>query len=142
MVDAFWDASSLVPLFVNKGSSSLARQLSRQYGLVVWWATPVEVRSAFARLLRMGQATTAQFTSAQIDLSQIQRSWREVAPSKSLRDEAEAFVDHFQLRAADAQQLAAAHDWSLGRPVGRVFISGDMQLLEAARQLGFQVIAA
>ena len=57
-----------------------------------------------------------------------------------LRDDAESFVDRFQLKAADAQQLAAANIWALGRPIGRFFLSGDTQLLEAARQLGFQAI--
>ena len=142
MVAAFWDTSSLVPLFLKQPSSSLALQLARQYGFVVWWSTPVEVRSAFARLLRMGHATAAQFSAAQIDLAQLKTSWREVLPSLPLRDQAELFVDRFQLKAADAQQLAAAYDWVLGRPAGRHFISGDMQLLEAARQLGFQAIQA
>ncbi len=142
MADAFWDASSLVPLFLRQPSSSTALQLVRQYGIVVWWSTPVEVRSAFARLLRMGQATPPEFSAAQMDLAQLRMSWREVLPSPALRDQAELFVDRFQLKAADAQQLAAAFDWVIGRPSGRVFISGDVQLLEAARQLGFQAIQA
>jgi len=100
------------------------------------------VRSAFARLLRMGHATPAQFSAAQVDLAQLRMSWREVLPSLALRDQAELFVDRFQLKAADAQQLAAAYDWVLGSPAGRVFIAGDVQLLDAARQLGFQAIPA
>jgi predicted nucleic acid-binding protein len=65
-----------------------------------------------------------------------------VLPSDSLRDEAERLIDRFPLRAADALQLAAALSWCIGRPKGRVFISGDRQLLDAARELGFHVIEA
>jgi hypothetical protein len=37
---------------------------------------------------------------------------------------------------------AAALIWCIGRPKGRSFISGDSQLLDAARQLGFLAVAA
>lgn len=142
MDPAFWDSSSLVPLCVAQPSSLAVRQLSANYRIHVWWSAPVEVRSAIARLNRMGLLTQAEVTQAQQVLSRLKMNWREVLPSKALRDDAETFVDRFQLRAADAQQLAAAFIWSLRRPVGRVFISGDIQLLEAARQLGFQTIQA
>jgi hypothetical protein len=46
------------------------------------------------------------------------------------------------LKAADAQQLAAALAWCIGRTKGRAFISGDSQLLDAARQLGFHAVEA
>jgi predicted nucleic acid-binding protein len=65
-----------------------------------------------------------------------------VLPSDSLRDEAERLIDRFPLRAADALQLAAALSWCIGRPKGRVFIAGDRQLLDAARELGFHAVEA
>src|SRR5580658_5781598 len=113
---AFWDSSALVPLFIKQHSSATSIQLVQQYKVVVWWSTPVEVKSAFARLLRMGHATSAEFAAAQEDLHQLRQSWQEVLPSKRLRDEAESFVDRFTLKAADAQQLAAAYTWSHGQP--------------------------
>ena len=140
MVPAFWDSSSLVPLCIKQGASGTVHQLIHTYQIIVWWATPVEVRSAFARLLRMGHISAAEFSAAQVDLDQLRGGWREIGPSQMLRDDAESFVDRFQLKAADAQQLAAANIWALGRPIGRFFLSGDTQLLEAARQLGFQAI--
>lgn len=140
MVPAFWDSSSLVPLCIKQGSSGTVHQLIHTYQIIVWWATPVEVRSAFARLQRMGHISAAEFSAAQVDLDQLRSGWREIGPSQTLRGHAESFVDRFQLKAADAQQLAAANIWALGRPSGRFFLSGDTQLLEAARQLGFQAI--
>jgi predicted nucleic acid-binding protein len=140
MIDGFWDTSALVPLLVKQKSTPAVLQLSKLYGFVVWWSTPVEAKSAFARPQRTGQLTPSEFAYAQVDLAQVRLSWREVLPSVPLRGHAESFVDRFQLRAAHAQQLAAAYVWALGRPAGRVFISGDAQLLEAARQLGFQGI--
>ncbi len=142
MEPAFWDSSALVPLFLRQKSSPRARALAKQYGMIVWWATPVEVKSACSRLRRMGQVTQDEFVNAHVDLADLRRSWLEVQPSVELRDQAEAFVDRFPLKAATAQQLAAANVWAMGRPRGRVFLSGDAQLLDAARQLGFEAVQA
>jgi predicted nucleic acid-binding protein len=142
MDDAFWDTSALIPLCVRQRSTSTVQALSAQYQKVVWWATPVEIRSGFARLVRMGQITPNEHVQAQVRLDRMRSEWLEVDPSESLREQAERLVDRFPLKAADAQQLAAALTWCIGRPKGRAFISGDIQLLDAARQLGFQAIEA
>ena len=137
------------------------------YDMAVWWSAPVEMRGAFARLFRMRLLTLTGQVEAQVTLDRMRRVWHEVYPSEQLREQAERLVgDHhsgrrcglsrrpggrrrlqaerlverFPLKAADAQQLAAAMTWCLNRPRGRVFISGDTQLLDAARQLGFQAI--
>lgn len=116
----------------------MAESLSKKYRVVVWWATPVEVRGAFARLLRIGQLTSSGNVQAQVILAQLRSKWQEISPDQPLRDQAERLLDRFTLKAADALQLAAALAWTFGRPRARAFISGDTQLLEAARQLGFQ----
>jgi predicted nucleic acid-binding protein len=139
---AFWDASALVPLCVMQRTTPAAQALSEQYRMAVWWSTPVEVRGAFARLVRMGQLTSNGQVQSQVTLEELRSIWREVDPSENLREQAERLVDRFPLKAADAQQLAAAMTWCGGRTKGRVFISGAGQLLEAARQLGFHAVEA
>jgi uncharacterized protein len=135
MEPAFWDASALVPLCVKQQATPMAEALSKKYGVVVLWAAPVEVRGAFARLLRVGQLTSTGNVHALVVLAELRSKWYEIAPDPSLRDQAERLLDRFSLKAADALQLAAA---LACRPRARAFISGDAQLLEAARQLGFQ----
>lgn len=142
MVDAFWDASALVPLCVIRQATPATHALNAHYRMTVWWSTPVEMRGAFARLLRMGQLSPNEHVQAQVRLDRMRSDWREVDPSESLREQAERLVDRFPLKAADAQQLAAALTWCMGRPKGRAFISGDGQLLDAAKQLGFHAIVA
>lgn len=137
---AFWDASSLVPLCAKQRATPVVETLSAQFRIAVWWSTPVEMRSAFARLLRMGQLTPSGQVQALVTLDRMRSDWLEVDPSEPLREQAERLVDRFPLKAADAQQLAAALTWCLGRPRGRPFISGDSQLLDATRQLGFHAI--
>jgi len=88
----------------------------------------------------MRQLTVTEHVEAQVRLDRMRSLWHEVYPREELRERAERLVDRFPLKAADAQQLAAAMTWCLGRPRGRVFISGDSQLLDVARQLGFQAV--
>ncbi len=139
---AFWDSSALVPLCVEQQSTPIVRALSAKYKMMVWWTAPVELRSAFARLMRMGLMTPRGSVEAQVSLERLRSGWREVAPHPVLREQAEWLVDRFPLKAADALHLAAALAWRFGRPQGRAFISGDTQLLDAARELGFQAIQA
>jgi hypothetical protein len=48
---AFWDASAIVPLCCSQTATSRGRKVLRELQrMVVWWGTPVEARSAFARL--------------------------------------------------------------------------------------------
>lgn len=139
---AFWDASALVPLCVKQRATAVVEALSARYRIAVWWSTPIEMRSAFARLLRMGLMTPNGQVQALVTLDGMRSDWLEIDPSEPLREQSERLVDRFPLKAADAQQLAAALTGCLGRPKGRVFISGDGQLLDAARQLGFHAIEA
>ncbi len=108
--------------------------------MAVWWATPVEMRSAFESLLRMGQLTAPEHATAGARLERLRRGWRELQPSEGLRSQAEAFLMSYPLRAADALQLAAAWTWCSAHPETYVFVSGDVQLLEAAQQVGFQIV--
>lgn len=138
---AFWDSSALVPLCTQQQATPAVQALSGKYRMSVWWSTPVEMRAAFARLVRMGQLTPKALLQAQLELEKFRESWREIGPSHQLRERAERLVDRYPLKGADAQQVAAALTWCAGKPRGRAFISGDVQLLHAAHKLGFQTIS-
>lgn len=140
MEAAFWDTSALVPLCLRQQGTPMLRQLVRQYALVVWWATSGEARSAFARDMRSGILTPVEYEHAQQRLQILRHSWREIQPTEPLRNLAESLLDRYQLRAADALQLAAAYTWTLNRPFNRYLISGDKRFLQAAGEVGFRVI--
>jgi predicted nucleic acid-binding protein len=139
---AFWDTSALVPLCVQQQPSSAVRQMLEQHEIAVWWATPVEMRSALERLFRMGHLTATEHAAAGVRLKKLRHAWRELQPSEALRAQAEAFLMSYPLKAADALQIAAAWTWCAGDAPSCAFISGDLLLLEAARQVGFQIVAA
>ena len=69
--------------------------------MAVWWATPIEMRSAIERLKRMGQLTRAEYVAAGTRLEMLRRTWREVQPNSTLRSAAEGFLTQHALKAAD-----------------------------------------
>ena len=136
-VRAFWDSSALVPLCVRQSVTPKAIALYKIHDAVVWWATPVEIASALARLVRMRQLNSGDRAVAQKLAKRLADSWAVIQPSNVLRANATRLVGRFELRAADAMQLAAALEWCEGSPQGHVFLSADHKLREAALLSGF-----
>jgi predicted nucleic acid-binding protein len=134
---AFWDTSALVPLCVQQGVTPRAIALYKAYDLAVWWATPVEIASVLARLVRMEQLKPAESARAGRLARKLADSWSMIQPSDALRAKAIQLIDRYDLRAADAFQLAAALEWCEDVPQGRVFLTIDRRLREAALFSGF-----
>jgi predicted nucleic acid-binding protein len=134
---AFWDTSALVPLCAHQGITPRVVALYRSYGVVVWWATAVEIASALRRLVRLKQLTPDDWTVSRRLAADLAESWRVVQPSNSLRAGAARLVDRYDLKAADALQLGAALEWCENLPQGRVFLAADQRLREAAVLSGF-----
>lgn len=88
----------------------------------------------------MRQISSRGQVQAILLLDQLRDDWREIRPIEQVRERAEQLLDRFPLHAVDALQLAAAWIWCEGHPRNRRFISGDVQLLEAARKLGFAAL--
>ena len=134
---AFWDASALVPLCIRQSITPSAITFYKSYEVVVWWATPVEIASALARLVRMRQLDSGQWTRAHKLAKELADVWSMIQPSDALRAKATLLVDRFDLRAADSLQMAAALEWCEDVPQGRVFLTADQKLREAAMLSGF-----
>jgi predicted nucleic acid-binding protein len=136
-VPAFWDSSALVPLCVQQSITPHAVALHKTHDVVAWWAAPVEIASALARLVRLQQIIPTDYAKARKLAKALSDSWSLIQPSDVLRARALQLVDQYDLRAADAMQLAAAMEWCEGAPQGRVFLSADQRLREAALLVGF-----
>ena len=134
---AFWDASALVPLCVGQTTTPRAIVLYKSYEVVIWWTTPVEIASALARLVRMKQLDSGGWAKARQLAGALAEAWFVIQPSDALRAKATQLVDRYDLRAADALQLAAALEWCQDIPQGRVFLTADQKLREAAVLTGF-----
>lgn len=138
----FWDSSAVVPLLVEQGSSPRASAwIAADDGMVVWTLTPVEVASAFRRLVRerLLEEDAARLVETRLDdLVRTCHVVIDVEPVKSL---ATRLLRLHPLRAFDALQLGAALHWAEGHPRGRTLHTLDARLALAAQREGFVVPA-
>lgn len=136
----FWDSSALVPLCLTQPMTERARSLyDEDPEMVVWWGTPVECASSFARLRRNGILSTGDEEAARSILAVLQHAWYEVQPDDGVREQALRLLRLHPLRAADSLQLAAGLEWAGVPPTGE-FLTFDERLKEAARLEGFTVV--
>jgi hypothetical protein len=95
---AFWDSSAVVPPCCAQSGTAAGRRLLADLGrIIAWWGTPVEARSAFARLVRDGDLTVVQRATACRLLDQLRRSWDEILPTEAVRVIAESLPDDSML---------------------------------------------
>jgi hypothetical protein len=141
LTPAFWDTSALLLLICQQPKSQRARAAHRSYPAInVWWGTRVECHSAIHRLIREGDLSGKEERQAFLSLEKLSSQWIEIQPSEEVRQSAEKLLKLHPLRAADSLQLSAALTWCNHNPHGKMFISDDTKLLEAAEKEGFDVI--
>ena len=123
---------------VVPGAGDLAtKQKFGDVQLHVEWAAPVEIASALARLVRMKQLDSSDWSKARKLAKRLADSWSVIQPSNVLRAKSIQLVERYDLRAADSFQLAAALEWCEDAPQGRVFLTTAQKLREAALLSGF-----
>jgi hypothetical protein len=137
----FWDASAILPLFMEEPQSETMRNfLKEDDEIVAWWGTPVECQSSFARLRREGVISTQEEDQLRMMLAKLSASWTEIQPANEVRLTAGQLLLRHPLRAADSLQLAAALLWSDSAPQDQVFVCLDSRLHAAARVEGFTML--
>ena len=137
----FWDSSALIPLVVEEARSRACRTLRRANpSIAVWALTRTELTSAVQRLAREGRLRRDEVTVALRRVRLLEQRWTEVEAWQAVRERADRALGSHPLTAADALQLAAALVLANERPRGRVFITADERLAEAATAEGFEVI--
>ena len=136
----FWDASAVVPLLLEQPASHEARRiLEEDPEVVIWWGTPVECASAFARLRREGVLTETEERELAERLVGLRVEWWEMTPGDQIRAQALRALRLHPLRAPDALQLAAAIEWA-GSPASGTMVTFDERLAAAAEREGFRVL--
>lgn len=140
-MSAFWDASALAHVCVPGQITKAARDLVRRDSIVVWWSTPLEVRSVLHRVRREGVISSASLRASWDRASALLSGSLIIPPADVVKESALTQLDRFPLKASDALQLAAALIWCKQRPRGRWFVCNDWQLLNAASTTGFDVLS-
>jgi hypothetical protein len=136
----FWDSSAVVPLLIEQPASPRsAAWATADVALVLWTLTPVEVVSAFRRLVREGTVKEDVAHRAETRLTQIVHDAHLVIDVDPVKELATRLLRLHVLRAFDAMQLGAALLWAEGHPRGRILHTLDHRLALAAQREGFIV---
>jgi hypothetical protein len=85
----------------------------------------------------MKQIDVSEYASAQRLAAKLADAWSVILPSDALRNQAANLVSRYDLRAGDALQLSAALIWCGTLPQGRIFLTDDARLRNAALLCGF-----
>lgn len=134
----YWDASGIVPLLVEQSQSrEMEKLIEQDPDIVTWWGTSIECFSALMRLVREGRLNSSGAQAAERRLRELRKGWNEVLPTEACRRAAERMLRVHPLRAADAQQLAAALIASDNEPSMLEVVCLDQRLTEALRKEGF-----
>ena len=137
----FWDSSALVPILLPEPRSTEMVSLAGLGEIpVVWWASPVECRSAIHRRHREAPMPRSILDTALDRLQSFFQHADTVPASEEVRSRAGRLLAVHPLRAADALQLAAALVACEEEPMGEKLVSLDQRLREAAIREGFAVI--
>jgi predicted nucleic acid-binding protein len=137
----FWDASALVPTFLDEPSSAKVRQWQgTDPGVTIWMMTRVEVVSAIARKKRERPALLGLWDRAIRELHEAALTWIQISDAVATRLQAERIVLEYPLRAADALQIGAAIVAADGDPHSLELVTLDRRLGDAARSEGFRVL--
>ena len=139
----FWDASALVPTFIEESSTTDVQSWqAADPGITIWMMTRVEVISAIARKKREQPDLVALWNRAVRDVNEMALRWVEIWDAAATRIHAERIVMDYPLRAADALQLGAALIAADGDPQSIELVTLDRRLADAARREGFPVLGA
>ena len=137
----FWDSSAIIPLCIDEPRTNVIRDIvKKDNSMVVWWGSPVECFSAFARLRRDNFLSAHEEDRVRQLIHILSTSWTQIEPSQDIRDMAGRLLRLHPLRAADSLQLAAALIWAEKNPKGHPFVCLDNRLREAARNEGFALL--
>lgn len=137
----FWDASALVPTFLEETSTPEVQSWqAADPGVTIWMMTRVEVISAIARKKRERPELAALWNRAIRGVHEAASTWIEISDAIAARLHAERILMDHPLRAADALQLGAALVAADGDPQSLELVTLDRRLAEAARHEGFPVL--
>jgi predicted nucleic acid-binding protein len=139
----FWDASALVPTFIEEPSSAKVRNWHGfDPGITTWMMTLVEVLSAIARKKRERPELASLWNRAILDVLDAASGWVQISDAVATRLHAQRIVMDYPLRTADALQLGAALVAAEGDPGSLQLVTLDRRLADAAQREGFPVIGA
>lgn len=141
----YLDTSAFIKLYVEERGADTVRSAVADAALVhAHWIAYPEMRSALARLYRMGRQTAEAHRKHKHEFEIDWKAISVVLPDERILRRAGELTEHFGLRAYDGVHLAAAeslHAVTLGTEQ-IYFASFDQPLNRSAVELGLRLLGA
>lgn len=140
----YLDTSAFIKLYVNEPGAKIIRATVADADQVhAHWIAYPEMRSALARLHRMGRQSMEMFNQCK---RAFERDWEQVAailPDERVLRRAGELAERLSLRGYDSVHLAAAESLGVGHRTDLLcFASFDDRLNQAAANLGLRLLTA
>jgi predicted nucleic acid-binding protein len=138
----YLDTSAMLKLYVVEDGAKRLRAAAGEAKLVCTHLIAyAEMRSAFAKALRMGRISAAGLKQHRRELDHDWLSLSVLSADERLVRRAGDLIDRFPLRAFDAVHLAAAESLHIAQQRDWLrFASFDMPLNRAAEELGLRLL--
>ena len=139
----YLDTSAFIKLYVNEPNADVVRAAVAGADQVhAHWVAYPEMRSALARLHRMGRQDAKTFDQCK---REFERDWdliSPILPDEHILRRSGELAEHFGLRGYDSVHLAAAESLRVGQGADLLrFASFDERLNQSAAELGLPVLA-
>jgi len=139
----YLDTSAFIKLYVGEPGADRIRVAVAEAGQVhAHWIAYPEMRSALARLYRMGRQDAQTFDQCKRDF---ERDWgllSPVLPDERILRRAGELAERFGLRGYDSVHLAAAESLRVGQGENSLrFACFDTRLNQSAEELGLRLLA-
>jgi uncharacterized protein len=138
-VIVYADTSALVKLLLSEdGQSTMQSTVESAEHVVSAVIAYAELRATMAAAHRDGRISLTERDSIRISLEELWSTMSEVSVDRALVHQAGELAERFRLRGYDAVHLAALMQF--GQPGEVTFACWDLQLLRAAKELGYVTI--
>ena len=139
----YLDTSAFIKLYVGEPNADRVRAAVAEADQIhAHWIAYPEMRSALARLYRMGRQDAKTFDQCK---REFERDWdliSPILPDEHILRRAGELAERFRLRGYDSVHLAAAESLRVGQGADLLrFASFDERLNQSAAELGLPVLA-
>jgi uncharacterized protein len=137
----YLDTSALVKLYIEEtGSRAVSAAVARTRYAATHLIAYVEMRSALARVGRMGRMTDKNLSHVKKTFEIDWNSINHILPDEAMIRRAGEHAEAFELRGYDALHLAAAESLLVASRTPVTFACYDARLSSAAQKLGMDAL--
>ncbi len=140
----YLDTSAFIKLYVGEPGAEIVRPaVAKATAIHSHWITHPEMRSALARLFRMGRQTSAAHKQHKREFEADWNAVYAILPDERMLRRAGDLAERFGLRGYDSVHLSAAESLLVGHGADFLcFSSFDRVLNQSADELGLRLLPA